>query len=164
MTRTNKEHNRAVELVKFELHKINSLRNVCETDKEGVDLQATINGQIHYFFVIKGKKQKSQSIYAAISTSTWEFALNHFRTFFFIAAIEENENFTYYCYTPTEMWERNTTPYVQIKCNPLKRKRKLVELSHSFTNIIPMERYKDEKTTKKVLDKLKKLSEAINRL
>ena len=114
-----------------------------------------------FFTIIKGKKQKSQTVYAAISVETWDFVLRHFKEFFFIAAIEENDNFSYYCYTPTEMWSRSRMPNVQVKCNPLKKKKTLKSILETLRDPITESRYEGAGSIKDSLKELSRISKEL---
>lgn len=164
MTNTNKAHDEAVQLVREKLEE-SGLFGKINTDgvPQGVDLQTTHNGNPCYFTVIKGREQKSKSTYSAVGANTWQFAMKHPHTLFFIAAIENMEGiFEFYCYTPTEMWERSNKPYVHLKCNPLKKsKRSLKTIEETFSTDIPSERYEGEK---KMVINLGKLSNLLGKL
>ena len=160
MTNTNKAHEGAVELVKEELQESGYFSKVTEATQQSVDLQAMYNGKTCYFAVIRGRKQKSKSIYAAINSQTWKFAAKHLKELFFIAAIEEDGKYNYYCYTPTEMWTRTSKPYVHLKCNPLK-KGTLFSIKETFSDIVSEDRYDGEKA---MSDKLKDLSKLVGQL
>ena len=158
MTNTNKKHDEAVNLVKRELENSGFLRNVRKDGvPDGVDLQASYGNEDYYFAVISGKKQKSKSVYAAVSARTWNFVKEKSSKLFFIAAIEENDTFKYFCYTATEMWERSNNPYVHLKCNPLKKGSPLQTIEETFKHSISEERLKGKGEMVTSLNKLSKL-------
>lgn len=163
MTNTNKAHEEAVKLVKEKLQESGYFSKVTEATQQNVDLQALYNGKTCYFAVIRGRKQKSKSIYAAINSQTWKFAEEHPKELFFIAAIEKEGQFNYYCYTPTEMWARTSKPYVHLKCNPLK-KGTLYSIKETFSNIVSEDRYEGENAMSTKLDELSKLVEQMQHI
>lgn len=74
MTSTNQKHKDAVEHVMKKLQDSGSFLSVDKDMRPGVDLYAKRkDGETYYFSVIRGVKQKSKSVYAAVSSCTWDF-------------------------------------------------------------------------------------------
>lgn len=165
MTSTNQEHEEAVKKVRDKLQKSNAfIGGQVELDEQpGVDLRATNKeGKTYYFTIIKGTKQDSKSVYSAVSLYTWKFVQeNHTKDLFFISEISEKGKLSYYIYTPTEMWHRTNTPYVHLKCNPLKNANTLIEFKDNIDITPSSNRYEGEKT---MLKKLKGLPDILNKL
>lgn len=164
MTSTNQKHKDAVEHVMKKLQDSGSFVSVDKDMRPGVDLYAKRkDGETYYFSVIRGVKQKSKSVYAAVSSCTWDFVRkNHTKDFLFIAEILNNGVYTYYCYTPIEIWYRTTTPYLHLKCNPLKDKKSLQEFKDSFDVSIPERRYEGEAAMTSKLNILPSILDSLN--
>lgn len=153
MAGTNDKHNDAVKLVKSQLEDMGF--QIDDAKEAGVDICAKRKGRTYYFIVIMGTKQKGKSIYAGININSWLFVFRSQVPVYFIAAIKETSgSYSYYDYTPKEMWECSNKPYLHIKCNPLKNT--MHELKKICEDGIE-DRYTDRKDLDKVQQNMSNL-------